>query len=79
MFAQEADRAAPGIFRRGPVVNLRPFVIEECVVYPRVNVEVVGFSQLLQARVEFADRLDPSVGAEYRRLWEIAQTVPPEE
>lgn len=29
--------------------------------------------------LELADRLDPSVRAEYRRLWEIAQSVPPDE
>lgn len=36
---------------------------------------------ILRAKLplELADRLDPSVGAEYRRLWEIAQTAPPEE
>jgi hypothetical protein len=29
--------------------------------------------------LDIAERLDPSVRAEYRRLWEIAQAVPPEE
>jgi len=28
---------------------------------------------------DLADRLDPSVRGEYRRLWEVAQSVPPEE
>ena len=36
---------------------------------------------ILRAKLplELADRLDTSVQAEYRRLWEIAQSVPPDE
>lgn len=33
----------------------------------------------LKLPLELADQLDESVRAEYRRLWQIAQTIPPEE